>query len=400
MLHSILPGFNVYYLGAILAAGITAAIMLLPSEDTAVVIPDKVINEVVVPMPEKSEAVEGKTGSLINKTVPGITKQASDKPASKQEHSTTNVNERSEAPDNPSRIDHNTLSSPVVTNDILIKESDSDKLVSSIKGTGPLFASSVVEGCVPLKVRFACTALKGDTYRWTFGDGGASIEKAPQWIFDVDGEYKVTLEVYAGETLIGKSSELIKVYPRPVANFELSPARAVIPDDEILFINYSTEAVKYHWDFGDGTHSEIFEPQHKYTQFDNYDISLKVLNGYGCSDSVVVHNAFAGSKYFIEFPNAFIPNPEGPAGGIYSSKSDEMAQIFHPSSSGVTEYQLKIFSKMGILIFESNDINIGWDGYFKGQLSNAGVYIWKVRGKYRNGEPFTKMGDVTLLKNQ
>ena len=54
---------------------------------------------------------------------------------------------------------------------------------------------------------------------------------------------------------------------------------------------------------------------------------------------------------------------------------------------------------MGILIFETNDINIGWDGYFKGQLSNSGVYIWKVRGKYRNGEPFTKMGDVTLLKN-
>ena len=33
-----------------------------------------------------------------------------------------------------------------------------------------------------------------------------------------------------------------------------------------------------------------------------------------------------------------------------------------------------------------------------GQLSNYGVYIWKVRGKYRNGETFTKMGDVTLLK--
>jgi len=50
------------------------------------------------------------------------------------------------------------------------------------------------------------------------------------------------------------------------------------------------------------------------------------------------------------------------------------------------------------LIFETNDINIGWDGYFKGQLSNPGVYIWKVRGNFRNGEPFTKMGDVTLLK--
>jgi hypothetical protein len=112
-----------------------------------------------------------------------------------------------------------------------------------------------------------------------------------------------------------------------------------------------------------------------------------------------VINAFSGSEYFIEFPNAFIPNPDGPVGGSYSSKSDEGAEIFHPSFSGVSDYHLKIFSKLGILIFESNDINIGWDGYIKGQLSNPGVYVWKVRGNFRNGEPFIRMGDVTLLKN-
>ena len=122
------------------------------------------------------------------------------------------------------------------------------------------------------------------------------------------------------------------------------------------------------------------------------------INEYGCTDSIVVMNAFAGSKYFIDFPNAFIPNPDGPSGGYYTKKSDESAQVFHPNFLGVEEYQLKIFSKMGILIFESNDVNIGWDGYFNGQLSNSGVYIWKVRGKYRNGQPFTMMGDVTLLK--
>jgi hypothetical protein len=65
----------------------------------------------------------------------------------------------------------------------------------------------------------------------------------------------------------------------------------------------------------------------------------------------------------------------------------------------VTEYQLKIFSKLGIPIYESNDINLGWDGYNKDQLCDAGVYIWKVRGNFRNGESFTKMGDLTLLVN-
>jgi hypothetical protein len=114
---------------------------------------------------------------------------------------------------------------------------------------------------------------------------------------------------------------------------------------------------------------------------------------------MLIRNAFAGSGCFINFPNAFIPGSDGPSGGFYSSKSDEASQIFHPVSSGVNEFQLKIFSKQGILIFETNDISIGWDGYHKGHLCEPGVYVWKVRGTFTNGEPFVKMGDITLLKN-
>jgi hypothetical protein len=124
-----------------------------------------------------------------------------------------------------------------------------------------------------------------------------------------------------------------------------------------------------------------------------------VISEYGCSDTLTVSNAFTGSANFIKFPNAFIPNPNGPSSGYYSTSSDEEGHVFHPFFSGVSEYQLKIFSRPGVLIFESNDINIGWDGYYKGQLCQSGVYIWKVRGNYINGEPFTKMGDLTLLKN-
>jgi PKD repeat protein len=164
------------------------------------------------------------------------------------------------------------------------------------------------------------------------------------------------------------------------------------------FLNYSINAVQFRWDFGDGSASEVYEPGHRYSKFGNYNVRLVAYSEFGCSDSTTLFNALSGSQYFINFPNAFIPNTQGPTGGFYSSKSDEAAQVFHPAYSGVSDYQLKIFSKLGIQIFESNDINIGWDGYNKGQLCEPGVYIWKVRVKLRNGEPFTKMGDVTLLK--
>jgi len=384
------PGrFNIYYLGGALVAGITAAIILFSDRDNSAILTDdsiKTETNITAGMPV-ADSVE----TIISVPAPRLAAQGNkvksiSKPVSETGNSQETITERTV---------ENVQATNIGQADVLPALSKSDLF----KGVEELFVSSVSEGCVPLKVRFITTA--GDNYscRWTFGDGGSSYEKAPEWIFDVDGEYKVVLEVYSNRSLIATSSSLIKVYPRPVANFEIGPGKAIIPDDVIRFTNYSTDAVKYLWDFGDGSRSELFEPQHKYNKYGSYNISLTAFTEYGCTDSLLVQNAFSDSEYFIDFPNAFIPNPNGPSGGIYSSKSDESAQVFHPFFSGVSEYQLKIFSKIGILIFESNDINMGWDGYFKGQLSNSGVYIWKVRGKYRNGEPFTKMGDVTLLKN-
>jgi len=261
-----------------------------------------------------------------------------------------------------------------------------------------IFESSVDEGCAPLKVLFHNNFSEYDSCRWTFGDGGSSDKGDTQWIFDVDGEFRVVLEVFGSDGLKKTYDKVITVHPKPKASFEISPAKAVLPDDEIRFLNYSVDAVRYNWSFGDGNSSELFDPTHRYEKFGHFNVGLVAFSEYGCSDSLVVVNAFADSEYFIEFPNAFIPNVGGPSGGFYSAKSDEAAQIFHPSFSGVSEYQLKVFSKTGLLIFESNDINIGWDGYFNGQLCNCGVYIWKVRGNFRNGEPFTRLGDITLLR--
>jgi PKD repeat protein len=280
---------------------------------------------------------------------------------------------------------------------------DGNSAIENLRSQGlvteNIATASVTEGCAPLKVSFINNVANCDSCRWTFGDGGSSSEKNPEWLFDVQGEYTVTLYVFGTGNLHSSSSLTVIVHAAPTAMFEYSPENAVLPNDEISFHNYSSDAVKFRWDFGDGSSSELFEPMHSYKKSGRYNLKLTVATEFGCSDSVIVKNAFSGSDNFIEFPNAFIPNLNGPSTGYYSPKSDEASQVFHPVSSIVSDYMLRIFSRSGILIFESNDINIGWDGYYKGHLCDPGVYIWKVRGNYLNGEPFTKMGDVTLIKN-
>lgn len=393
--------FNIYYLGGIVAAGVVATLLITSNPGTRripeVITPteNKLYADTVININDDQQQAEGqlvinkdendknnKSISSSNENLPSVGRTTVIKPELK----TSNIL----SPGYSDSLQKKTL----------IKDNipDKDNVFTLQKKTEAIFEVSSLSGCTPLKVRFLNRSTSYVSCRWVFGDGGSSTERNPEWIFDVEGEYKVVLKVLSSNGAEAVASLVITVHPKPVARFEISPPNPIIPDDDIRFLNYSMDAVKYRWDFGDGNISEAIEPDHRYGKYNNYTVRLIVWSEYECSDSLIVINAFSGSGCYIDFPNAFIPNPDGPAGGYYSTKSDEAAQVFHPVTSGVSDYQLRIYSKMGILIFESDDINIGWDGYLKGQFCEPGVYIWKVRGTYKNGEPFVKMGDVTLLK--
>ena len=403
-LHFNPSSFNVYYLGGVLFAGITIALILNSVTGKSDKLPDMNIQKelhdtigvINASAPIKQNDIQ-KSESLTVNAIESVNNKESARPKTEtlKEYGPKKTSLGSDI--TISRPDANTLlkQKGLFTG----SATNNDKLQSKFKSEQLIFESSVGEGCAPLKVLFHNNIAEYDSCKWTFGDGGSSGKGDTEWIYDVEGDYKVVLEVFGANGLKTTSDKIINVHPKPLARFEISPEKTVLPDDEIRFLNYSTDAVRYKWNFGDGSSSELFEPTHRYEKFGHFNVGLVVYSEYGCSDSIVVLNAFSDSEYFIEFPNAFIPSTGGPSGGFYSSKSDETAQIFHPSFSGVSDYQLKIFSKSGLLIFESNDINIGWDGYFNGQICNTGVYIWKVRGNFRNGETFTRLGDVTILRN-
>ena len=90
------------------------------------------------------------------------------------------------------------------------------------------------------------------------------------------------------------------------------------------------------------------------------------------------------------FPNAFTPNGDG---------SNDVFRPIFPCE--VVFSNLKVFSRWGELVFESDDPLVGWNGRIKDMDAASDVYVWRVEYEaIRLGEQqhFVEKGGVTLLR--
>ncbi|TCO08022.1 PKD domain-containing protein [Natronoflexus pectinivorans] len=256
-----------------------------------------------------------------------------------------------------------------------------------------------VSGCPPLTVEFRNNTVDAHTFLWDFGDGRMSHDAEPVHVYRTPGTYNVRLTA-TGHGGVSEAEDLrIVVFENPVAMFEVVPRLLYIPDDSPAFINRSIGATSYLWNFGDGATSTDFSPTHQYSGVGVYDVTLQVSNDDGCTDEYLFREALTveqGGE--LAFPNAFTPNPSGSSGGKYEM-GDRRNHVFYPTTQkGIIEYQLQIYTRWGELIFESNDIDIGWDGYQQNRLVPQGVYIYRVRYKTADGKMRVRAGDVTLIR--
>jgi gliding motility-associated-like protein len=171
----------------------------------------------------------------------------------------------------------------------------------------------------------------------------------------------------------------------------------MLPDQPAKVFNFSKYGSTYLWNFGDGMTYYAKDTSHQYTELGVYDISLTAWTEHGCEAFMNLPEAVTViGNGIVMFPNAFKPNASGPNGGWYNP-NDPSNEIFFPVHDGVIEYELIIYNRWGELVFETNDVNQGWDGYIGSKRAAEAVYVWQVKVKYVNGEQDVLRGDVTLF---
>lgn len=256
---------------------------------------------------------------------------------------------------------------------------------STIKAAFKLSKDTI---CVGEKISITNNSVGGTNFSWDFNNGQTSNVYSP-----IDQTYSTagfkTIKLVVSENSPGCNisdniTKTLLVLSAPDARFDFSP-KPSIENTPFSFINQSTGASRYSWNFGDGVTSTLTQPIHQYSKSFTFDVLLTAYNSFGCS-AVYTLPVSPIVTELLEIPNAFTPNDDG--------KND----VFLPKIFGIDDMNLKIYNRFGQLVFESYNPSFGWDGKFQGAPQPIDVYAYTLIVKFADGRTESRKGSVTLIR--
>jgi len=258
-----------------------------------------------------------------------------------------------------------------------------------------IFSDSV--GCAPSTILF-----EGDnnTYHlWNFGDGSPTTSN-PEHVFEKEGEYIVKLISQSASGCMDSTTKTITIFPVPATSFSVDYSSAntntAILPATIQFLNQSSGATEYEWDFGNGEHSTQVNPVVTFAESGNYIIQLTAKNLWGCP-------AIYTLPLDLYYYHLYMPN------ALWLSSPKPEDRLFLPKGIGLTSYHIVIYNRWDNKIWESTKINDlgspeeGWDGTFKGEKVQEGTYYWVIKellfdnGSTKPNNAFKNTGTIQVI---
>ena len=114
-----------------------------------------------------------------------------------------------------------------------------------------------------------------------------------------------------------------------------------------------------------------------------YVVTATTENGCVVKDSISI---YVSAESILGMPNAFTPG----------TGDNKEYRIFLRGAANINHF--RIYNRWGNLVFETKDINKGWDGSWKGAPQPFGVYIYEIEAVTSAGRTFKKTGNLTLLR--
>ena len=186
-------------------------------------------------------------------------------------------------------------------------------------------------------------------------------------------DYNDCMSNYSGQAIVQ-----VNQMPEAV----LSPDSYILYIGDTLLIQLPEDYSYYQW-FDQNNDSISNSSVLSIYQAGDYYVYVEDQNGcFDYSNSVTVDEVPRTELYV---PNTFTPN------------ADWHNEVFTVYGKNIKEYSLKIFNRWGDLLFESNDIQKHWDGYFKGRKVDENKYLYYIEIIGEDDVLFTKSGIINLI---
>jgi gliding motility-associated-like protein len=224
------------------------------------------------------------------------------------------------------------------------------------------------------------TATGGVTYKWTpdlFLTDATSANPVASPVSDMLYGLLITDQYGCTDTF---QADLV-VHSATVTSL---PDSVHIWPGETYQINPGGNALYYKWFPAAGlSDDDISNPVASPKVNTRYYVEARSESGCIISDSIDV---LVNTESVLDVPNAFIP-------GTDVNKEFKIVK----KGTATLEY-FRVFNRWGQMVFETKDIDKGWDGTFNGEPQPIGVYVYMVEAFTGTKERFYKQGNVTLIR--
>ncbi len=255
------------------------------------------------------------------------------------------------------------------------------------------FSPMQAEGCSPVCLTFTdqSTVQNASIASWDWQDNGQSFASTaqPYACFSSSGIHQIHLTVSSSDGCTASSAvpALIQVYPNPIASFGITPQQVSNAAPNVEITNSSQLGTQYMYFLPDG--SMQTEPSFSYSNSDTgtHCIQLILATDYGCVDTATACYRVI-PEYSLYIPNAFTPNGDG------------INDMFQIKGVGISDFDMTVFDRWGVLLFHSTDMQKGWTGHHQDtyQPVMQGVYVFKVDVKDIWNKYHSVVGRVHLIR--
>jgi gliding motility-associated-like protein len=274
----------------------------------------------------------------------------------------------------------------IVTDAYACVNSTTKKIKVENLPSGYLIYNNGLNNCVPFCNNYTfvpsgvTTTLSSiiQQFNWQINNQSVSSQNTFSYCFINAGTYIVKGDLTSDLGCTNSVTMQIIGYPKPLADFNYSPKHPIENMEEVTFVSSGKDQniKNFNWIFMYNKtefSSNQINPSFLFENAGTYSVALILTNEYECKDTVIKTIRVA-SDFAVYVPNSFTPN------------EDKKNETFNAVTRGVKIYSLFVFDRWGHQIFETTDLNTGWDGTFKGQLCPSDIYVWKIYATSTEGE--------------